>query len=222
MNETPARPPNQAPPLADGANALPREVLRLADLSNRRETPFALVPDAAGRAAVAAELGLSEVRKLRLEGRMIPQGRTDWRLEAQLGATVVQPCVVTLDPVQTRIDAEVLRQYLADMPEPEGAEVEMPEDDTLEPLPSSVDLGRVMLEALALLVPEYPRAEGVEELDLTVTEPGKTPLTAEDVKPFAGLAGLRDQLAGGTGAAADDAPRGRSGREGPSDSTGSD
>ncbi len=84
--------------------ALPRHILRLADLPGRHETAVDFAPDAAGRAAIAAELGLSDLRKLRLAGRMVPVGRTDWRLEATLGATVVQPCVVTLDPVVTRIE----------------------------------------------------------------------------------------------------------------------
>jgi len=44
---------------------------------------------------IAEELGLSDLRKLRLQGRVFEDG-TDWVLDAQLGATVVQPCVVTL------------------------------------------------------------------------------------------------------------------------------
>ena len=67
-----------------------------------------------------------------------------------LGATVTQACVVTLAPVITRIEETVTRRYLADMPEPEGEEVEMPEDDSAEPLPVIIDPGAVMIEALAL------------------------------------------------------------------------
>ncbi len=79
----------------------------------------------------------------------------DWRLEAKLGATVVQPCVVTAEPVTTRIDDPVTRRYLAQMPEPQGDEVEMPEDDSAEPLPDVLDLSAVMAEALALALPLY-------------------------------------------------------------------
>jgi uncharacterized metal-binding protein YceD (DUF177 family) len=87
---------------------------------------------------------------------------------------VVQPCVVTLEPVTTRIEEPVERRFRAELPEPlPGAEVEMPEDDALEPLPETLDLGRVMTEALALAVPEYPRA-GRRELGAAVfTEPGR-------------------------------------------------
>ncbi len=175
----------------DKASRLPRHVIRLAEVAHRQAVPVLLEPDAAARAAVAAELGIPEVRKLRLEGRLTPQGRQDWTLEAKLGATVVQDCVVTLDPVTTRIDEPVVRRYLADLPEPGPGEVEMPEDDTQEPLPQALDLGEVLLEALALALPPYPRAPGVELGETVVTEPGAEALTEERARPFAAL---RDAL----------------------------
>jgi hypothetical protein len=89
---------------------------------------------------------------------------------------VVQPCVVTLAPVTTRIEEKVERRFRADLPEPApGAEVEMPEDDALEPLPETLDLGRVLIEALALAVPEYPRADGASLGEAVFTEPGAEP-----------------------------------------------
>ena len=173
---------------------LPRKTLRLGDLSNRGETAFELAPDAAGRAAVAEALAIRGLRKLRFAGVLAPRGRSDWRLTAELGATVVQDCVVTLEPVVTRIEEPVERLYLADWQEPEGDEVEMGEDTDAEPLPASLDLGQVMLEALALALPPYPRAEGVEPVELSVTEPGKAPMTEDEARPFARLKALRDRL----------------------------
>ena len=170
-----------------------RRILRLADLSERRPTAFAIEPDAEERAALAAELGLSALRKLRFEGELRPLGKRDWHLAGRLGATVVQPCVVTLDPVTTRIDEEVARSFVRDLPDlPPGTEVEMPEDDTVEPLPETLDLGRVMTEALALAIPLYPRRDDAELGAAVFTEAGATPLTDEAAKPFAGLARLRD------------------------------
>ena len=135
---------------------------------------------------MAAELGIPGVRKLRLEGRLVPEGRQDWRLEATLGATVVQDCVVTLAPVVTRIDEAVERRYLAQLPEMEGGEHEMGAED-VEPLPGALDAGEVMLEALALALPPFPRAEGAELGEVVAAAPGVEPLTAERARPFAGL-----------------------------------
>ena len=105
------------------------------------------------------------------------------------------PFVVTLEPVSTRIDEPVTRRYLADIPEPSDApEVEMPEDDTADPLPAVIDLAQVMAEALALALPPWPRAPGVAPVEMQVTEAGKDPLSDDDVKPFAALKELRDKL----------------------------
>ncbi|MCT4682920.1 MAG: DUF177 domain-containing protein [Roseicyclus sp.] len=181
--------------------------LALARLSRAADRPISVTPDAQTRARLADELGLDALRKLRLEGRLIPTGKRDWRLEAVLGATVVQPCVVTAAPVTTRIDEPLTRRYLADMPEPEGDEVEMPEDDSAEPLPDTLDLLAVMTEALALALPPYPRAEGAELGAAVFAPPGVAPMTDEDAKPLAGLAALRDRL-GGAGQTDDDGDEG--------------
>lgn len=173
---------------------LPQSPLRLADLAGRHDTDFALAPDANARAAIADALGIVGIRKLRFDGALTPQGRKDWVLTASLGATVVQNCVVTLAPVTTRIDEKIIRRYQAEMPEITGTEVEMPDDDTVEPLPDTIDLYAVLTEALALALPLYPRADGAELGQIVYTEKGVAPLTDEAAKPFAGLGALRDRL----------------------------
>lgn len=169
-------------------------VIRLSGLSGER--PFDLRPGEEARTEMAERLGLSTLRKLRFAGRLVPEGRADWRLEAALGATVVQPCSVTLEPVTTRIDESLTRRYLARLPDlPEGEEVEMSEDD-IEALPEVLDLTQVMEEALALALPLFPRAEGVELGEAVFSEPGTAPMRDEDARPFAGLADLKRKLEG--------------------------
>jgi len=164
-------------------------IVRLDD-GARAPAAFELDPGPDARAALAERLGIPAVRKLRFSGRLVPEARRDWRLEADLGATVVQSCVVTLAPVSTRIDEPVERRYLAEIPElPASDELEMP-DDSVEPLPAALDLGAVMAEALALALPPWPRARGAELADGTFAGPGTRPMTDEDARPFAGLAGL--------------------------------
>ena len=172
-----------------------RRHIRLGDLPVNRPTSVRIEPDQAELDAMAATLGLSALRKVRLEGELRPRGKRDWDLEAHLGATVVQPCVVTLAPVTTRIEERVERRFRADLPEPPpGAEVEMPEDDALEPLPETLDLARVLTEALALAVPEYPRADGASLGEAAFTAPGQKPMTDAEAKPFARLAELKSRL----------------------------
>lgn len=176
---------------------LPRHPIRFADLPNRKRTTFLLTPDAPARAALAAALDVPAIRKFRFEGVVAPVGKRDWALDATLGATVEQPCVVTLDPVTTRIDEDVQRSFLADFEYPVEEEVEVPEGDTADPLPAVLDLYDVALEALALALPAFPRKDGAQtgpDGRAVFTEPGKAPMTDEDARPFAGLQALRDSL----------------------------
>lgn len=168
--------------------------IRVADLNSGAGHAFRIEPDAGLREKIAAELSLGALRKLRFEGRITAEGARDWRLEGHLGATVVQDCVVTLDPVTTRIEEDVIRRYVADLPAPEAGEVEMPGDDTIEALPREIDLGAVMTEALALALPPFPRRPEAELGEVVVTEPGATPLRDADLKPFAALGALRGRL----------------------------
>lgn len=168
--------------------------LRVADLPQNAAIGFDLRPDAGAMRALADDLGLTGLRKLRFVGEVSAQGRRDWALSGRLGATVVQPCVVTLEPVTTRIETDVSRLYVAGLQGPDETEVEIPEDDSIEPLGPIIDLGTLMAEALALALPLYPRKEGSDLGEAVFAEPGQVPLRDEDTRPFAGLAGLRDKL----------------------------
>ncbi|MEP1354939.1 MAG: DUF177 domain-containing protein [Tateyamaria sp.] len=178
------------------ANTQPsRSALRVADLAQNAGTAFEIVPDKSALSAMADMLELTSLRKVRFAGEVRAQGKADWLLTGTLGATVTQPCAVTLAPVVTRIDTPVRRVYLRDFAdEIDAPEVEMPEDDEVEKLGAWIDPDAVLIEALSLAVPDYPRASGVSLGETVLTEPGKAPLTDEAVRPFAGLADLKAKL----------------------------
>lgn len=171
-----------------------KTLIRMGDLTGNRKRPFFLKPDAQARAALAAEMDLLSLENLRFEGELAPKGRSDVGLKARLRADVVQPCVVTLQPVPSKLDVVIERTYLSHMDIPEGDEVEMPEDDTLEAMPDFLNLEDVMAESLALSLPDYPRAEGAELQVATAAEEGAAPIDDTELKPFAALAALKDRL----------------------------
>ncbi len=163
---------------------------RTAALSHRKPTRFRLHPGPEERVAIAADLDLQGISRLTFEGEIAPQGRDDFVLTARLVASLDQSCVVTLAPVPARIDEAVTRRYIADYVVPEGDDVEMPEDDTVEPLPEVIDLTEVLREALALALPLYPRADGAALGEAVFAAPGIAPIRDAELKPFAGLAAL--------------------------------
>lgn len=145
---------------------------------------------------LANNLGLLALRKLRFEGLLQVEGRAAWVLRGKLGATATQECVVSLAPVTSRIDDHVTRRFVDALDEAyePGSETPMPEDDSIEELGEAIDLIAVLGEALALALPAYPRAEGAEIEGAQAAPPGVTPISDDEVKPFAGLADLKEKL----------------------------
>lgn len=170
--------------------SMPRE-LRLSSISRAQAHDLSFQPAPNLLDEIIADLGLLGLRKTRLTLRLQPEGKRDWHLTGTLGATAVQPCAVTLDPVTSRIDTQVVRRYVAAYADPTEAEAESPEDDSIEPLPETLDLGDLFAETLALALPDFPRAEGSELGEMTAAPPGVAPLTQADVSPFRALAALK-------------------------------
>lgn len=162
-------------------------------LAARKPTRFDFYPDAPARAAMATALGLIEVLALRLTGELRPVGRHDFELVADLTARAVQPCSVTLAPVPCTLSEAVHRRFVADFATPEGDEVEMGDEET-DPLPEILDIAEIATEALALALPQYPRAPGVELGEAVFAGPGVAPLSDADLRPFSGLAALAAKL----------------------------
>jgi uncharacterized metal-binding protein YceD (DUF177 family) len=169
-------------------------VIELRQLRDFDAFEFDISPEPEEAPALARLLGARSVRKLRLAGELVRLAGGGWRLGATLGATVVQSCVVTLDPVTTRIDQEVRRLWLPETAPRPGELVVDPEEDEVEPLGDRIDLGRVAIEALALAMPAYPRKPGAA-LATTADDPAE----AEDApRPFAALEALRGKAGGGS------------------------
>ncbi len=171
--------------------------LRVGQLGGRQPQKIDLQPDTAQRQRIATMLGLETVKKFRFHAELRPLNTSDWELTGIMGATIVQPCAITLAPVTSRIDERVTRRFLADMPLPDAQELEMPEDDTAEALGPVIDISAIALEALALAIPAFPRAGDAKLSDqgqLEQTPPGAAPLPPQTHKPFAGLADLKEKL----------------------------
>lgn len=154
---------------------------------------FEEAPSEAELIRIKPFLGLLGLRKMRLTGEIMPLGKKGWEVSAMLGASVTQECVVTLEPVKTRIDVPVRVRFLpAEMIPEDRPETELDED--IEPLERVIDLGKIAIEALIMALPDYPRKENAA-LDVGSAIPdGAEPIRDEDLKPFAGLAGLKEKL----------------------------
>lgn len=159
-----------------------------------------LTASAAQRAAIATLGGLREVLEATASFDLVPihQGRV--KVTGRLRATVGQTCVVTLDPVDNRIDEPIDLVFAPPSQIPEMADLvddDLPPGDEapdpLEPIERGgiIDLGQVATDALFLAIDPYPRRPDA------VFQPPVTP-EDPDEHPFAALKALKSPAADAT------------------------
>ncbi|MBE9476477.1 MAG: DUF177 domain-containing protein [Proteobacteria bacterium] len=169
--------------------------IRLGDVPKSKGISFDVNFSGTELIAIADVLSAITVKKMRIQGKISPSGKKDWVLQAKVGATVVQTCVITLNPVQTRVDTPVTRKYVTDyVVNPDESVTEMTTDESIEPLVAEIDIAEIAIEAVALALPDYPKSHDAQLETAVFTEAGVTPMTDEDTKPFASLASLKDKL----------------------------
>jgi len=185
---------------ADPNTALTR-LTPLVDLrSENRQHDGTATPEEC--AALAARFDLPEVKSLSWQVKSAPW-RSGVRITGHIRASVVQECVVTLDPVPAEINEPFDRGFLpfadlysADKP---GSEHEIVADSGLGDIPETLtdplDVGNIVAEELGVALDPYPRKDGLDEDAVYTAQPaGTAPLTEADVKPFAGLADLAEKM----------------------------
>lgn len=148
-------------------------------------------------ARLAAFLDVVALKALRAAFRVNRWRARGLRLEGSLVADVVQSCVVTLEPVESHIEARFERRFLpADMLEPtqeaDDVLVDPDGEDPPEPLMHELDLGGIVVEEIALNLDPYPRKPGSVFAPAAAEEGVPAPAS-----PFAALARLKGRLGPG-------------------------
>lgn len=148
------------------------------------------------RAALARRFGLIELTAFTARATLRRRTDTGWiELKGALKASVVQECVVTLEPVAAEVESEI-DELFDDSREIDGYEVELdPVAEDPEPLEGDVlDVGEVIAQVLSLSIDPYPRAPGVPPVDRTDGGAGDDAEAEAEgaASPFAALAMLKD------------------------------
>ena len=157
-----------------------------------------LVPDDATRQAIAKVAEVVALPRLKAAFDLTRHGAEGLRVEGRVLASVVQNCVVTLEPIESQIDEAVDLVFRPEADEQPGASVEDAYPlDTKEPpetlVGGTVDLGTLAIEFLILGIDPYPRKQ-----DAVFDAP---PAGDPASHPFAALAALKKDPGpqGGTG-----------------------
>jgi uncharacterized metal-binding protein YceD (DUF177 family) len=148
-----------------------------------------LAPDEAQRKAIAAAADILELPRFEATFDLTRHGADGLRVAGRLSATVIQRCVVTLEPVENEIeeDVDLLFQPHADVPIAPVADAGHQGLEAAEPPEvlhgGVVDLGAVATEFLLLAIDPYPRKPGA----VFEAPPAGDPAS----HPFAALAALK-------------------------------
>jgi len=194
------------------APAIPFEAeVRVASLDPQAETPVERRLTEAECTALARFLGIEGVAALGFAGGVRRWGDKGWEVAGRLEAVVTQACVVSLEPVEERVDTAVVRRYMpgAEQLAPDTVELgpeDLPADDAdeIEGFGDSIDLAALMVESLALALEPYPRAPGAAFDGHLHAAPGVTPLSDEAMRPFSQLAALKQRLEAAKGGSSGD------------------
>jgi uncharacterized metal-binding protein YceD (DUF177 family) len=155
-----------------------------------------LRPSTCERASIAEWLGAIAVEAFEANITLLRQGADLYRYEAHFAADIVQACVVTLEPVHSRLEEDFHRLYAVigshvprgrDRPTGGGV-MSLSDEEGPEPIGSTaIDLAAPVLEELSLALPAYPRALGAR---FESPEKGESAVD----RPFAALETLRAKL----------------------------
>jgi uncharacterized metal-binding protein YceD (DUF177 family) len=159
------------------------------DKIGHEEAGFDIQAEPGERTALAERFGLISIEKLTARVSLAwLKGRKAIRLTAAFHAEVTQTCVATLDPVPAKLDEQFTIVYAEAKGGSAGGEVVVSLEDETEPLVgSTLDIGEIVAEELALSLDPYPRRPGLAAGESGATAGGEGPSTPSG--PFSILAG---------------------------------
>jgi hypothetical protein len=149
----------------------------------------AAAPDELAR--IARALDLVACASLTADYAIAPLFEGRYRVSGTLRAEIEQACVVTLEPVSSRIEErfEVTFWPEDEMPAPQSGELDMDDEPEPEPmLAGQIAVGRVAFECLAAAIDPFPRRAGAKlEVATAAAQGGADP----SASPFAVLASIK-------------------------------
>jgi uncharacterized metal-binding protein YceD (DUF177 family) len=150
------------------------------------ETEHDIAAEPDERAALARRFALLALDRLEARVRLTRLAGGLVRLAAELSAEVVQECVVSLEPVTSRLEDRFTLLY-GEGREDAGEVMLSGEAELVEPAPGGVvDIGEAVAQQLSLALDPFPRAPGVAAPEASAGAAGSQ-------SPFAALSRWKEK-----------------------------
>tara|TARA_B100000965_G_C19225712_1_gene597861 strand:- start:76 stop:630 length:555 start_codon:yes stop_codon:yes gene_type:complete len=137
-------------------------------------------------------LKIEELKAFSFQGQIFQLNEHDYTLRASFDATVVQLCIISLNPIKTKISNKINQSYI-DQENSQKTKYLLIDHDSIEKeqFKSEINVGDIMLEALSLEIPLYPRKKNAKFEGITVTDSEIKPLDRTTNNPFLSLKELK-------------------------------
>lgn len=140
-----------------------------------------LVMTAAELTALADRFGFTAVASLDVRLEIARVGPDAWDVKGRLQAQIVQPCIVTGDPVPETVDFAIEERYVRAADEDDEIVVGLEDSEPL--VDGCIEVGEMVAQSLALAANAWPRtADAPDEFKAG---------NVEEAHPFASLGSLK-------------------------------
>jgi uncharacterized metal-binding protein YceD (DUF177 family) len=161
-------------------------------LNTLQKYDFNITLETSDTKLLVKECNLLGLKKLFFVGKLQRIQKDNWKLIARLKAVVTQPCVTTLQPIDTQISTAVERLFIKGWENSHKRTDETVLNDDYEILSSKINLLDIITEEIILNAPLYPRSR--KSADTSLSESSFSSPKNINIKPFSVLSTLRKKM----------------------------
>ena len=161
-------------------------------LNTLQKYDFNITLESSDMKSLVKECNLLALRKLFFVGKLQRVQKENWKLKARLKAIVTQPCITTLQPIDTQISTTVERLFIKGWENSYKRTDETVLDAEYEMLSNKINLLDIITEELILNAPLYPRSG--EKAEVSLSESFLNSSENTNIKPFSVLSTLRKKM----------------------------
>ena len=161
-------------------------------LNTLQKYDFNITLETSDTKLLVKECNLLGLKKLFFVGKLQRIQKDNWKLIARLKAVVTQPCVTTLQPIDTQISTTVERLFIKGWENSHKRTDETILNDDYEILSSKINLLDIITEEIILNAPLYPRSN--KGADTPLSESSFSSPKNINIKPFSVLSTLRKKM----------------------------
>ncbi len=161
-------------------------------LNTLQKYDFNITLETSDTKLLVKECNLLGLKKLFFVGKLQRIQKDNWKLIARLKAVVTQPCVTTLQPIDTQISTVVERLFIKGWENSHKRTDETILNDDYEILSSKINLLDIITEEIILNAPLYPRSN--KGADTPLSESSFSSPKNINIKPFSVLSTLRKKM----------------------------